>query len=207
MLQKIRDNSQGIIAKIFLGLVIAVFALFGVDSIVGTFVTTVASVSVNGEDIVDAEIQALTQSKAQEYFASLGDNANLADYDEELFRQAAIDELIQRELLMQAAERADMLISSASVDRRIAQTPDFQVGGVFSNERASLLLQNMGYTPNSYRATLAREGVLNQLLAAYSATGFTTAEELERLIGLSHQKRSFRFLGIGLDSQAGGIDV
>jgi len=35
MLQSMRDNSQGIIAKILVGLIIVVFALWGVDSLVG----------------------------------------------------------------------------------------------------------------------------------------------------------------------------
>ncbi len=35
MLQSMRDNSQGIIAKVLVGLIIVVFALWGVDSLVG----------------------------------------------------------------------------------------------------------------------------------------------------------------------------
>ena len=40
MLQDIRDNSQGVVAKIIVGLFIAVFALWGVDSIIGGFLAS-----------------------------------------------------------------------------------------------------------------------------------------------------------------------
>lgn len=37
MLQNIRDNSQGTIAKVIVGLIVVTFALFGVESIVGNW--------------------------------------------------------------------------------------------------------------------------------------------------------------------------
>lgn len=207
MLQKIRDNTQGLLSKIFIGFIIAVFALFGIESIVGTLFTSTTSLTVNSTDINELEIQALTQQKAQEYYASLGADADVSGVDESLFREQAVNELIQRTLLTQSAENADMVVSSLSLDRRIAQTPDFQIDGVFNSERARLLLQNIGYTPSSYRAALASEGLLNQILAAYSATGFTTPAELSQLIALTHQKRSFRYLSLGLANQADGIEI
>lgn len=207
MLQKIRDNTQGLLSKIFIGFIIAVFALFGIESIVGTLFTSNTSISVNGTDITEAEIEALAQQKAQQYYSSLGPDADLSDVDDSVFRESAIDELLQRTLLMQSAENAGMVVSSLSLDRRIAQTPDFQIDGAFNSERARLLLQNIGYTPSGYRAALAREGLLNQILAGYSATGFTTPAELSQLIALTHQKRSFRYVTLGFQGQGDDIEI
>lgn len=207
MLQKIRDNTQGTLAKVFLGFVIAVFGLFGLESIVGTLMTSSTTLKVNGVEISTAEIDALTNSKAQEFFAQLGDDADLSNFDESLFRESAIDELIQRELLLQSAIRSNMTISSVSLDREIAQTPDFQIDGVFNAERANLLLRNAGYSPASYRAAQTREKMINQILAAYSATGFATPADMQRLAALSHQKRSFRYLTLGLEGQTEGIEI
>ena len=207
MLQKIRDNTQGLLSKIFLGFVIAVFALFGIESIVGTLLNPVASLSVNGEDISDVEIQSLTQSKIQEYIASLGDNPDFSGLDEMALREQAIDELIQRRLLLQLAADTGMVVSSGSIDRRIAQTSDFQVDGVFSNERANLLLRNMGYTVGSYRAALSQDALINQTVAAFTATGFVTPAEIDRIAELTGQKRSFRYLSISMQSQSEGIEV
>lgn len=207
MLQKIRDNTQGTFSKIFLGFVIAVFGLFGLESLVGTFMTSTATLKVNGVEITSAEIDALTNNKTQEFFAQLGDNPDLSGFDETLFRESAINELIQRELLLQSALNANMTISSVAIDREIARTPDFQIDGVFNAERASLLLRNAGYSPASYRASRTRERMINQILAGYSATGFATPADMERIAALAHQKRSFRYLTLGLEGQTDGIDI
>src|SRR5690606_10980759 len=89
MLQKIRDNTQGLLAKLFIGFIIAVFALFGVDTIVGTFLTSTASLSVNGTDISEFEIESLTQSKAQEFYTNMPEGTDLSTFDEQSFRNSA----------------------------------------------------------------------------------------------------------------------
>lgn len=207
MLQKIRDNTQGVIAKLFIGFIIAIFALFGIDSIVGNFMNDVPALTVNGVDISEFEIETLTQSKSQQFFATLGENPDLSGFDESVFRQSAIDELVQRQLLLQSAERGGMTASALAVDRSIAQIPDFQVDGVFNNELASLLLRNIGHTPASYRAALASDMTLNQILSAYTTTGFATPAELSRIAALSHQKRRFRYLELAAGSQVEGLQV
>jgi peptidyl-prolyl cis-trans isomerase D len=207
MLQKIRDNTQGIFAKIFIGFIIAVFALFGVESIVGTLLNPVPVLQVNGVEINTIEIDTLSQRKAQEFFANLGEDADISGINDAMFRQSAIDELIQRELLKQSAANSGMAISTASIDRRILQTPDFQIDGVYNDERANILLRSMGYSPAGYRATLSQEMLLNQILAAYSGSGFVTNQELEHLAALVHQKRSFRFVSLSLDSQGSDIEI
>jgi len=45
MLQQIREKTQGIISKILVGLLIAVFALWGVDTIVGNFLVSTVTKS------------------------------------------------------------------------------------------------------------------------------------------------------------------
>jgi len=100
-----------------------------------------------------------------------------------------------------------MEISPVNIDRRIAQIPDFQIDGVFNAERASLLLNNIGYSPAFYRAALATDALLNQIIAGYTASGFATPAEVARLAALTHQKRSFRFVELGLNAQSEGLTV
>ena len=207
MLQKIRDNTQGLISKIFVWFIIGIFSLWGVDTIVGTFIASTAALTVNGEEITELEIESLAQQKAREFYTSLDENEDLSGFDESIFRESAINELIQRELLAQSAARTGMNVSSTSLDIRIAQTPDFQIDGVFNAERANLLLQSIGYTPASYRAMLASESIINQQLVAFSGTGFATSSDLERLAALTHQKRTFRALSLAMDFQSGDLVI
>ena len=89
MLQDIRDNSQGVIAKIIIGLIVAVFALFGVESIIGGFITSPPVAEVNGEEITEAQLQSGTQSLMN----SLGGTAQ--GLDQELLEQVALNQLIE----------------------------------------------------------------------------------------------------------------
>jgi len=207
MLQKIRDNSQGTAAKIFVWFIIVVFGAWGASTIVSSVINATPVVSVNGEEIDELEVERNAQLKMQEYLEAQGPDADLSGIDEELIREAAISELIQRKLLLQYAEQTGMVISSRAIDRSIAQTPDFQVDGVFNGERAQMLLQSMGYTPNSYRSALATEGVINQTSFAYGLSGFATRKELEHLAALVNQTRDIRYILINLGSELDNIEI
>jgi peptidyl-prolyl cis-trans isomerase D len=196
MLQNIRNNSQGFLAKIFVGFIVFVFAIFGLDSIVGTIVNTNSTVSVNGVPIDELAIESESQRITQELLSSLGAQIDASSIDSTQFREQAINNLVERELLIQAALENGMVISSATLDRLIAQTPDFQVDGVFNNERARALLASFGMTPASYRASLEQQGLLNQILSAYADSSFATVSEMENLARINEEKRNFRYVRI-----------
>lgn len=207
MLQQIRDKTQGIISKILVGLLIAVFALWGLDTIVGNFLVSTPTLTVNGDEILSQEIDSVTQQKAQEVIAELGENPDLSLLDETVLREAAVNELIQRTLLQQSAKSAGMGVSPSAIDLRIAQNQDFQVDGVFNAERANLVLQGAGYTPSGYRSVLAQDLLLNQQLAAYTATGLITPDQLTQLAALVHQKRTLRYLTIAASTFTDSVIV
>lgn len=196
MLQNIRNNSQGLLAKIFVGFIVFVFAIFGLDSIVGTIVNINSTVSVNGVAIDELAIESESQRITQDLLSSLGAQIDISSIDTTQFREQAINNLVERELLLQTAVANGMLISSSTLDRQIAQTPDFQVNGVFSNERARALLASFGLTPASYRASLQQQGLLNQMLDAYSTSSFATQAEMENLARINEEKRNFRYIRI-----------
>ncbi|MDT8397222.1 MAG: SurA N-terminal domain-containing protein [Pseudomonadales bacterium] len=207
MLQDIRDGAQGIVAKLFIGFIIAVFALFGVDTIVGTFINQTPATTVNGVEITEPQIAAASQRKMQDLLTSMGQDADFSTLDEGLVRELALNELIQQELIYQAAKNSGMALSSRTLDRRIVTIPDFQVDGVFSNERAQAVLLGGGYTPASFRAVMQREGVINQLLLAYSGTGFVTPADIAQIAALTNQSRDFRYLTVTLDTEAATIEI
>jgi peptidyl-prolyl cis-trans isomerase D len=207
MLQNIRDNSQSMVAKVFVWFIVFIFGAWGASSLVTSVITTNPAVTVNGEEIDELEVEQSAQRRIQELIASLGPDADLSDIDEDLIRDAAINELIQRKLVLQYAEQTGMVVSSRVIDRSIAQTADFQIDGVFNGERAQILLQSMGYTPNSYRTALASEGVMNQISFAYGLSGFITKPEMETLAKLLNQTRDLRYLLISMDGLLGTIDI
>jgi peptidyl-prolyl cis-trans isomerase D len=207
MLQKIRDNSRGVGAKIFVWFIIVVFGAWGASTIVSSVLTSNPAVSVNGVDIDELQVEQNTQRRIQQEIEALGPDADLSSIDEDAIRATAMDELIQRELVLQAAGRAGMVVSSRTIDRSIAQTSDFQIDGVFNAERAQLVLQSIGYTPNSYRAALASEGLVNQTTFTLGLSSFVTPNEILQLARLLNETRDIRYLLINMDDQLTSMEV
>lgn len=196
MLQSIRNNSQGFLAKLFIGFIIFVFAIFGLDSIVGTYLNSTSTVSVNGVDIDEFAIENESQRITQELLASLGADIDFNEIDSSQFREQAINNLVERELMVQEAQQNGLVLSASMLDRRIAETPEFQINGQFSMDRARALLTSFGLTPASYRAALLRDSQLNQLLSSYSSSTFVTPMEMEVLSRINKEKRNFRHVRI-----------
>lgn len=198
MLQSIRDNSQGVVSKVIIGLLVGVFALFGAESIVGGFFSSNNAVTVNGEDITEAELS----NSVQNLMMQLG--SDVANYDEELLREIALGQLVEERLLRQAAERAGMVISDDSLDREILRTPQFQVGGMFDNTMAQRVMASQGLTPSMYRSLLSDQMVLGQLVNAYAGSAFVTDASLERIAALQGQTRDFRYVAVPLGTRTLG---
>lgn len=198
MLQDIRDNSKGLIAKIIIGFIIALFALLGVESIIGGFAANPAIATVNGDKITQPQLDAGVQN----LLASIGGNPG--SLDENLIQQIALSQIIEDRLLEQSTRKADMVVSSRALDMAIIQTPGFQVGGVYNNDIAMRTMATQGFTPDTYKAALGRQMVVEQVVNAFAASSFVTEQELERLAALSSQKRDFRFLSITLGNRTAG---
>lgn len=201
MLQDIRDNSQGIVVKVIIGLIIAVFALFGVDSIIGGFIGAPSVAEVNGEEISEAQLQFSTQSLIN----SIG--AGIDSLDQGLLQQIALSQLIEETVLRQSAENADMGISSDHIDRAIIQTPQFQLNGEFDSDLAVRTMASQGYSVPAYRQLLRQQMLLSQVASAYSSSNFITESELKRLAELSAQTRDFRYLSIPMGTRTLGTAI
>ncbi len=201
MLQDIRDNSQGVVAKVIIGFIVAIFALFGVDSIMSGFTTAPPVAEINGEEITELQLQANTQNLLN----SIGGNAD--SLDPGLLEQVALSQIIEEVLLRQSAQNSAMAISSNRVDRSIIENPQFQINGVFEPELAIRTMASQGFSVPIYRESLQQQMLLSQLANAYSSSAFVTNNELERIAGLSAQTRDFRYLSIPLGTRTLGTAI
>jgi peptidyl-prolyl cis-trans isomerase D len=201
MLQDIRDNSQGVVAKVIIGFIVAIFALFGVDSIMNGFITSPPVAEVNGEEISEAQLLQNTQN----LLASIGGNADALDQG--LLEQIALSQILEEVLLRQSAQNSNMAVSSNRVDRSIIENPQFQINGVFDADLAVRTMASQGFSVPLYRETLQQQMLLSQLANAYSSSAFVTNSELERIASLSAQTRDFRYLSIPLGTRTLGTPI
>ena len=202
MLQNIRDNSQGWIAKTIIGIIVVLLALTGFDAIFNAASNSQTAAEVNGEEISRYDLDQAMNMQRRQLAQQLGSDFDPSMLDERLLRNAALGSLIDRMLLLQSAKSADFAFSREALDQLILQTPEFQVDGVFNAARFDQVLQQMGYSRVQFRQLLEQEMLIGQLRAGISGTGFVTDQQVENFARLEMQTRDFDTLTVPARSDA-----
>ena len=191
MLQDMRKSAQGTVAKIVVGLIIVIFALFGAESIVGSLGGEPEVASVNGEGISESKFARALEGKRRQILAQMGERVDPDLIDEGLLRSSVLEGMIQEEILRQDADDKGLYVSSAAVDDYIRGIEQFKVDGKFNGERLQVILRNAGLTLNGYRDSLRSQFMLSQSRSALIASAFVLEDERNEIIELDRQERSF----------------
>lgn len=207
MLQSIRDNSKGIVAKVIVGLIVVTFALFGVESLVSLTAGSNAPASVNGQEITEQELYQATQIQRRQLLSQMGENANPALLDENVISGMVLESLIEQKALLLSAEDKGLYVSDRMVDQIILETPDFQSDGKFNSDQFQAVLRNAGLTPLMYRDLLRKERVLAQESSGYQLSSFVVPAQLKQVVDLETQTRSGSFFVMPLDLVAASAEV
>jgi peptidyl-prolyl cis-trans isomerase D len=206
MLQNIRDNTQGILAKVIMGLLLVPFALFGIESLVGN--NGPAEVArINGEKIREPELLEAINVQKRQLLARMGENIQPEMLEDSVLRKSALDDLITRHLLKQSAENMKLRLPVGAVDRNILAMPEFQEDGKFSPTRYEQLLRGQGYTPNYFKQLIHEGLLINQLYSAFIGSEFATPAEFKNVAGMLQQQRSFKYLTLPIAGVAEKIVV
>ncbi|MDB6062266.1 MAG: hypothetical protein JWM78_2369 [Verrucomicrobiaceae bacterium] len=199
MLQNIRNNVQGLVAKVIIAIIIVPFAIFGIESLIGGGGSNDAA-KVNGEKISEVELQQAISIQKRQLLAMMGDNIQPNMLEDTALRGPALDALITQHLLQQGAADLKLGVSPQAVDQTILSMAAFQDNGKFSTERYQMLLRNQGYTPAYFKQALQQELVVNQLHSGVVDSDFVTPDELKRVSGLLQQQRTFAYVTIPVAS-------
>ncbi|MBJ2255507.1 SurA N-terminal domain-containing protein [Pseudomonas psychrophila] len=202
MLQNIRDNSQGWIAKTIIGVIVALMALTGFDAIFQATSTSQDAAKVNGEEVTQVELSQAVDMQRRQLLQQLGKDFDSSLLDEKMLREAALKGLIDRKLLLQGAKEAKFSFSEAALDQVILMTPEFQEDGKFSPERFDQVIRQLGYGRLQFRDMLGQEMLIGQLRAGLAGSGFVTDEQVNAFARLEKQTRDFASLNIKADPAA-----
>jgi peptidyl-prolyl cis-trans isomerase D len=202
MLQNIRDNSQGWIAKTIIGIIVMLLALTGFDAIFNAASNSRNAAEVNGEEISLDELNQAMNMQRRQLAQQLGGNFDPSMLDDKLVRESSLRALIDRALLLQGARDADFAFSETALDQLILQTPEFAVDGAFNAARFDQVIQQMGYTRLQFRELLKQEMLIGQLRAGISGSGFVTDDQIEAFARLEQQTRDFATITVPADTDA-----
>jgi len=184
---------MGIVGWIVLGILFVAFAFFGLNSYLSSNAVNFAA-AVNDTEISPGQHQRSYQLLRNRMQELMGDAFDPATLNEEALKATALRQLINEELLLQAADDAGLASSEQLVAAQIAGINAFKENGVFSKARYEAVLRQQGMGPREFEWRLARELMTSQYKSGFSQTAAATREELGRAYRLEGQQRRFSYL-------------
>ena len=209
MLEDIRESSQGLTAKIILGFIILTFAVAGIGSYSNSVDTSVADV--NGEKISQDEFNKAYQAQRNRMAQQFGDMFETLSADASYmsnFRQGVLDNLINQKLVDQNSEVLAIRVADERIKDTIRNMPEFQVDGVFDNNRYLAMINQAGfYQSSDFRDYLRVEMTRRQLTQALVASEFSLPYQEGMFTALQNQQRDIRFATISAEQFKAEIEL
>jgi len=206
MMQSIRSAAQTTGFRLFVFLIVMSFAGFGLEQVLfGGSGTSVAEV--NGTEITPQELQVAIDTQKRQLAQIFGDNIDPAMLEDDRLRPRALDELIERTVLLQAATTQNMVASNRAIGQIVAGIEAFQLDGRFNADQYKVVLANAGYTPERFRRDQAQQLILTQLQQGVLDTDFVTQTELMAAAQATAEERDVRYLIIPRATLADSITI
>jgi peptidyl-prolyl cis-trans isomerase D len=191
MLQVIRDRAQGFFAWLIVGMITVPFALWGVNEYFQPSHNQ-AVAEVNGIELSQNDFQTNVQNQKRN-LRNRFQNMDITPMEAQI-KQNTLSQMIDEEVLVQAAIQQGMRISDALLAARIREFPSFQKDGKFDPELYKQALQSLGLTPAGFEAQIRRVLLAEQLREGVSRSVGVTEAEAQHAKRLEEQQRLISYL-------------
>ncbi len=206
MLQLIRDRLTGMLAFFIFAILIIPFAFVGVDSYF-TSVPDNAVARVNDKDITIADFQTSWTRYQGQIRSALGENYDLEQFDTPVARRDHLEGLINRELMLQFAEQSRLAVSADELRSRVHSIPAFQLDGQFNPDLYQRMLAAQGMSPGQFERDMSKDMIISQIPAAIMASSIASDTEVQTMIALQNQTRSFESLRVLAAPFLEGVEI
>lgn len=194
MLDFIRERARGWFAWVIVGMIIIPFALWGVHQYIGGGGDTSVA-KVDGAEISQGQLQNAFMQQRQRLEQMFGGKLP-AMFSDEMIKGQVLQQLIEQEMLVQAAANNGMRIGDTTLAQTITGIEAFHEDGKFSNTRYQQLLRAQGMLPGMFEQRVRRDLLAAQLTDGISETAFVTAPAVDSYLRLQQQQRSIGYLTV-----------
>ena len=178
MLSLMRKHAGTWMIKIILGAIVVVFVFWGVGSYTSRRTGRVASV--NGTIITLDDYRISYRNLVEQVRQSFGKNLNEELIEMLQIRKRALDQLIDRSLMQQAAEKFKLTVSDEELAESIRNIGAFQTAGVFDNRRYLNTLNSNKLVPETFEVQQRDALIIDKLQAFVSGNIKVTDLEAEQ---------------------------
>jgi len=205
MLGWMRKQTKSWFVYLAFGIIIIVFVFFyGYSGDVAP--GQGAAAEVNGQKITRSQYE-----KNYENLLLMSRNVyNKTSFTEEelkQLRQQALDDLIERTLILQEAERLGITVSQDETRQKIAENPAFQRGGQFDKALYLRQLSASRMTPSEFEKAMQISGLITKLMDGVRDTAKLSDKELFELYRMENEKVNLQFIKVDSTRFEDGIEV
>lgn len=206
MLEFIRERAQGWFAWAILILIVVPFALWGVHQ----YQTTDSEVNVavvGDKKISDFDFKRAYQQQRNRIRAMMGKKFDPSLINDAQLKKGVLENLIEREVLVQGAHDAGMRVSAVRVGSEIRAIPNLQSKGKFDETLYRRLLRAQGLSVGTFEKMVSNDLVIQQLNQGIVNTAFVTKSELDALLRIKLQKRDIGYTVVPATAYLGDAKV
>ncbi len=208
MLQSFSDgikNSKWLAYGI-IGLIIIPFAFFGISSYLGNEGGGYVAL-VNGAEISPQALDREYAEQKNRLQKAFGGKLPAGMGDGGFLKTQALEALINRELLRQAADTEGYRIGNDLLVKQIRSEKVFQKNGQFDNDTYEAQLRSIGYSSVQFEASVRRAAALDQIRQGLVDTAFVLPSEEQQIALLKRQQREVASIQLPLANYRQNVDV
>lgn len=197
MLQNIRDNASGTLAKVIVGLIALTFVVTGVQFVSFSGEPEVAVV--NDQPISERDFLRELDNQRRQLLSLVQDPALI---DESLLRSRVLDSLIQQTAVLTESADRGISFGDAQIDVLLTTAPEFQQDGQFSPVLFDQFVARQGLGRVEFREQLKEQLAVNQWTQGIADSAFVVSSQVEQALQLEGQTRVVQVQSVVAAEQA-----
>jgi peptidyl-prolyl cis-trans isomerase D len=202
------DKHKKLIQIAFLILIVPPFALFGVDAYFRGMEGGQAVARVGDYVITQEEFARMLRERQQSIQRTVQGRIDPEMLDNPELRQATLESMIQRRLLIDQALKSGITVSDSQLQSTIGGLATFRdQAGNFSSELYQQFLRNEGLTPATFEARIRQDMMLQQFSSGYAENGFAPRTVVAQLARLTGQQREVSHAVLAPDSYLASVKL
>lgn len=193
MLSFMRKNAKSWIIKVLFGIIILVFVFFyGFSGTRNKKESVLASVGTKKITIADYQEEYKNQLQ---FYRSIYQGQITDEIIRQMgLKQKALENLIDREVLLQEAGRLNIHASLEEIRRTIMESPVFQENGVFSQKNYERALRYYGLSPADYEQSQGKGLIIKKLQDLVKGAARVSEKELWERFLFENEKVTVEYL-------------
>lgn len=205
-----RDRTKKIIGTLLFGLpIIVVFVFFGLpnDNMSGG-ASNAARVNKTFISLQDFTQEEQRVQKMQEYYAQMfGQPITFDPERQKAMRRQAVESLVQLELLSQATEKENILVSDKEILGFIQEMNEFKKDGQFQPSYYFQLLEANRLSPANFESKIKKQVQTQRTRQLFEAVAKPSQLEMDKLNELSRQQWNVQFVKLDREEQGKKVAV